>query len=490
MIDALYNGISGLNGYQTALNTESNNIANINTVAFKADKISFADMMYQNAKGRGVSVETIDKNFYQGNLKITSGDYDMAINGNGFFVVQGDTEEKFYTRAGNFRMAEDGTLQTVNGYNVKGVVNDGDFQVKTTDSNNTMFTSDYNSFLASTIVKSNEGKTIESINAKATSYTTSATDDPYTKSGDGYKTKQAKIADVEALGVEYRNELKAYSVNPTAGTPATSQVSNIKYDMSKINSELNSIEVVVGTTQYIQDFDKDAQTTLKKLADQISNTKALTATADADGNLQITYMIPGKEINVSNTKILEGIDPILPAPSIDTTAPQIGSGKARLDSIETALKDSIENADAKFLRITSTIDSSDSTTELNDIQLKLDKLGLSDSPFGNVELDNGVIYISQADNRFAVGKVGTVQFSNILGLEPSGDNLFAQTTTSGEPISSINTTNVLGKTLELSNTELGESLVNLMVYQRAFEANSKSVTTSDEFLKTALALKT
>jgi len=48
---------------------------------------------------------------------------------------------------------------------------------------------------------------------------------------------------------------------------------------------------------------------------------------------------------------------------------------------------------------------------------------------------------------------------------------------------------ILGKTLELSNSDLSQGLVDLMVFQRAFEANSKSVTTSDEFLKTALALK-
>jgi flagellar hook protein FlgE len=85
MIDAMYNGISGLNSSQTALNSESNNLANINTVAYKSDQISFADQMYQAQMGKGVKVDTIDKSFAQGNMKITNGTYDMAIKGQGFF---------------------------------------------------------------------------------------------------------------------------------------------------------------------------------------------------------------------------------------------------------------------------------------------------------------------------------------------------------------------------------------------------------------------
>ena len=118
MIDALYNGITGLNTFQSALNSESNNIANINTIGYKSDKISFADQLF----GNGVTVETVDKNLAQGDIKITGAPYDMAIEGNGFFLVRGATEVVNYTRAGNFRMAADGTLRIANDYNVLGSV--------------------------------------------------------------------------------------------------------------------------------------------------------------------------------------------------------------------------------------------------------------------------------------------------------------------------------------------------------------------------------
>ncbi len=487
MIDALYTGISGLNGFQNALNTESNNIANVNTIAFKSDNISFADQMYQNSIGKGVSVETIDKNFLQGNLKVTSGAYDMAIEGKGFFIVKGDTEELHYTRAGDFRMAEDGTLQTSNGFNVQGI-NSSIPTILSTDADSTVFTNEYTTFLGSQVIQSNNGTLIENVNVKTTNFNLSAQNDSDTQKGDNYKTKESKISDVEALATAYRSELSLYSTLPIEGVAATNQTSNIAYDQSKFTNSLDSIELVIGTTQYIQPFITDSVSTLKALADQISNTKALSASVDNNGILTVTSMIPGEAVNVSDAKILNGESNVFPAPIIDTTAAITGNGKAKLDVIELALKSAVEAADAKFLRQTTTIDTLN-TTNVSDIQLRLDTLSYSDSAFGTPEIVDGVIYISQGDNRFAIGKVSTALFSNELGLNPQGGNLYTATATSGEAIYATNENKILGQTLELSNSDLGEGLVNLMVYQRSFEANSKAVTTSDEFLKTALALK-
>ncbi|WP_172128595.1 flagellar basal body rod C-terminal domain-containing protein [Arcobacter acticola] len=73
-----------------------------------------------------------------------------------------------------------------------------------------------------------------------------------------------------------------------------------------------------------------------------------------------------------------------------------------------------------------------------------------------------------------------------------GDNLYAKTTESGDPVYSVANDNgvfIEGETLELSTADLSESLVNLMVFQRAFEANAKSITTADSILQTLINLK-
>ena len=93
---------------------------------------------------------------------------------------------------------------------------------------------------------------------------------------------------------------------------------------------------------------------------------------------------------------------------------------------------------------------------------------------------------------FVVGQLAIAQFTNNIGLESIGNNLLSATNESGNPIYSINNNNgvsVESETLELSTADLSESLVNLMVFQRAFEANAKSITTADEILTTLIGLK-
>lgn len=486
MIDALYTGISGLNGFQNALNTESNNLSNVNTVAYKSDNISFADQMYQAGVGKGVGVETIDKSFNQGNLKLTSNTYDMAINGKGFFIVQGDSEELLYTRAGNFRMANDGTLQTPDGYNVKGITAGAGDVLSSNDI--TVFTNDYDQFVASQIVSTNNGSAIETINAKMTNYALSATNDLEVNSGNNYKTKEAKIADVQALNTAFKTALTAYKENPIDGVPATNQVASIHFDTNQIVGANNLVQMTVGTNLIRQSFDTTTTNTMNKLADSISALQAVTASYDeTTGDLTIESMVPGKDLVIADAKVLASSQTVLPIPSIEITSATQGSGKANVLSTETALKKAIENANAQYLRVTNKVDSTQ--TQLNDLQMNLSTLNLSTTPFGDLELDDGYMYINQDGNRYVVGKIATAVFANDLGLDPKGNNLFSATNDSGEMLAATNENKIESSTLELANSDVGESLVNLMVYQRAFEANSKSITTSDEFLKTAIALK-
>src|SRR6202041_2479806 len=130
--------LSGLNADSTALNTIANNLANMNTTGFKAQTTTFSDLLSQNLGtsgsgnpiqvGTGVQVATNSTDFTTGN--ITSGVYsDAAINGAGFFVLNGGGGEELLTRDGNFSVSNNGTLvnasgQAVMGYGaVNGVVN-------------------------------------------------------------------------------------------------------------------------------------------------------------------------------------------------------------------------------------------------------------------------------------------------------------------------------------------------------------------------------
>jgi len=488
MLDALYNGISGLYVNQSALDAETNNISNVNTIGYKSDKISFADMMYQNSIGKGASIATISKDFTQGSLKSTNNPFDLAIEGSGYFIVKGTTNELNYTRAGNFKIAADGTLQMPNGYNVQGL-NITQKDIKSTSVTDDKFTDEFNIFVGSKVAKNNDSTIVKTINSKTTDYNNSAKDDLINKSGNNYKTKESKITDSEEILSKYRLELNSYSLDNVASIAPTFQESTILFDKSLLVNENSSLNIKIAGINIEEKFSKNAEETLNNFADRISSIKGITANTDANGNLTIKSLIPGETVLISSASNNQNGN-IIKQQLVNTTEAIRGSGEARLNVLENQVQTLLQRADAKYLRITNTVDSTNPKTKiLDNIQLDLQKLNLSDNSFGEIEVDNAIIYLKQDDTRFAVGKVMISSFINQEGLIPIGDNMYSASAQSGEAIYANDISKISNNMLELSNSDLATGLVDLMIFQRAFEANSKSITTSDEFLKTAIQLK-
>lgn len=121
MLESIYIGLSGLTGYSKNLSIIGNNVANLNTVGFKSTQLLFSDLFYRtqfgdNASGQqqleigsGLGTTGTQLVFKQGELRATGNDQDVAIDGNGFFVVRRDGET-FYSRAGQFNFDADGYL--------------------------------------------------------------------------------------------------------------------------------------------------------------------------------------------------------------------------------------------------------------------------------------------------------------------------------------------------------------------------------------------
>ena len=147
MLRSLYSGISGLRAHQTMLDVTANNIANVNTTAFKSSSTQFQDTLSQLTQGAGspqatvggtnpaqvglgVQVAGISTNFAQGSSQATGRATDVMISGDGFFVTK-QGGETLYTRAGNFDFDAQGRLVSpsgaiVQGWNaVDGVINQG-----------------------------------------------------------------------------------------------------------------------------------------------------------------------------------------------------------------------------------------------------------------------------------------------------------------------------------------------------------------------------
>jgi len=127
MFSSFSTALSGLNANSTAIDIIGNNLANLDTIGFKADSVEFSDLMSQqlgatasSAVGLGVAPAESVMQFQQGSIQQTGGALDAAISGNGLFVVANSTGQQLYTRAGNFTLGADGSLLTSTGEHVQG----------------------------------------------------------------------------------------------------------------------------------------------------------------------------------------------------------------------------------------------------------------------------------------------------------------------------------------------------------------------------------
>ncbi|MEA3513082.1 MAG: flagellar basal-body rod protein FlgG [Campylobacterota bacterium] len=137
MIRGLYTAAAGMNAQQQNIDVISNNIANVNTTAFKQDRAEFQDLMYQSLNytagatsattnnptgidtGLGVRVSGIQKNFLQGSLRETGNSLDIAIEGDGFFKISTPNGETAYSRNGAFKLDSEGSMVNGMGYKLE-----------------------------------------------------------------------------------------------------------------------------------------------------------------------------------------------------------------------------------------------------------------------------------------------------------------------------------------------------------------------------------
>ena len=146
---ALSTALTGMNAAETSIDVVGNNVANANTIGFKESKVNFATQFLEtqsigsspNASfggtnprqiGLGVKVAEISPEFTQGTIEISSNPLDLAIQGEGFFIVQGSSGEQFYTRNGQFKTNSNNEIVTITGHRVLGYGVDDNFEIQPT----------------------------------------------------------------------------------------------------------------------------------------------------------------------------------------------------------------------------------------------------------------------------------------------------------------------------------------------------------------------
>jgi len=423
-------GLSGLNANAVYLSVIGNNLANINTIGFKASSVTFMDLVSQTVGGSsanpmqvglGVVTGSISPVFSQGAIENTREATNVAIQGGGFFVVRGN-DGNAYTRAGNFSFDSNGTLVSPDGYKVQGwtatnaagqIVSTGtpgDVTVppgvlrapQATSQLYTRTNLDANAATGSTFTTS-----VQIYDALGKSHLSTIT---YTKTGAGAWSFATTVNGADVTG-------------GTAGTPFTLAAGTLAFNAS---GQLTSVTPTAPATGGGV-LPGDA------VMDMTFTTPTWTNGAAAN---TLTWDLT----DANNTSSLTGFA----AQSATSSISQNGSAAGMIDNI-TILPD-----------------------------------GVIQATFG-------------AGQTVAVGQLAMASFNNPKGLVKLGSNRYGESQSAGIPnVGTAGTGGrgtLIGSALEQSNVDIAQEFTQMILAQRGYQANSKTITVSDELLVDTLALK-
>lgn len=405
ILTSMFTAVSGLSAYGNAMGIIGNNIANVGTAGFKGSRPAFADLVASSLAGGsgtdqvglGVFLSDVQGVFTQGSMTTTGQVLDMAIDGNGFFLLRDASGVDFFSRNGQFKLDSQGRVVDANNFLVQG----------------------YQANAAGVLTGTIGNITLASTNT-APSATATAT---------------------------LTANLNAAAVQPAAAFSATDPTT---YNFSTSTTIYDSL----GTSHALQFFFvKSAAANTWNLYQRLDNGAAAAATnlvfnasgaLTSGGNQTFNLTIPGGATTPQSV-------------AVDFTGlTQYAAQSALLNQTQ------------------------DGYTAGSLSQFSVDSTGQITAQYTNGQ--------SQLLAQLVLSR-----FPNVQGLARQGDNVFTATTESGAAIQGAPGNNGLGRVIsgaiEQSNVDLGEEFVDMIITQRAFQANSRAITTSDEMLQELVNLK-
>ncbi len=570
---ALYSGVSGLSATSNAMNVIGNNLANAQTTGYKADRSLFSDILASEVAsasgssqiGRGVGLATVDTVFEQGSFKDTGVSTDMAIDGDGFFMVSHpDQAGTKYTRDGSFRFDDQGYLVNAMGYRVQGysidkngnangqlndIYTDLSGSIEPFATTDASFSTNLNQDsevidLANFTVDSSTGKNVSGITYGA------VVSAPSSNEGD---TVDLSLGDGTSLRVEYsggswsidgsstafsiqaddsdgftivndnNEEMSIDSISSQNNSPSVdSYISEIKIDSEPADGDNFSVTLNDGTTidgtydvsawtwgdtgRYNSPDYDDSSNVLTLSTNKVFNVADPNTTSNFSTSLNVYDSLgDSHQLSVYFTKSEEN------QWSYNITAP--GS---KIEGKESGQLVSLTSGDLEFDENGSLISGGDVSMDVQwangaadssiDIALNLTQYsgqsslvsksqnGYASGTLSDVSVDEmGVITGSYSNGQSRqLAQVGLAKFANPNGLLRDGNNLFAQTQASG--LAAVGAAgsgagSIRSNSLEQSNVDIAEQFTDMILTQRIYQANSRTITTSDEMLQEVINLK-
>jgi flagellar hook protein FlgE len=547
---ALFNAVSGLTAISESLNVIGDNLANVNTPGFKASTALFETVFSQTLTGAtvptgnllgtnpvqlglGVTVATIGRNFTQGSLNSTGSLSDLAIQGNGFFILS-DGQSMGFTRDGSFGIAVDGTLVDpatglrVQGWQaVDGVVTPigsvGDIVIPlgtsiVRETSNALFSGNFDAsgVIATTGTITDSAGLLDTTTGLAATAGTLLTD-----LEDAAAVSLGLVAG-DTITLTARKGGADITASFVVGTTVTTLGSlaiaiegalgivdgNVAIDPADGSITItgdpgtgNAITQVVMTAA-------DATGVARAVFDSVFNpggASGFTETTAADGE---SFVLSGLDVfdslgnsvplNVTFTRSGTNTVRYLAESPLGTS---VGSGTVTYDfngqfiSVDNDLITIDRSAAGAIDPLGVTLDFS-GTTFLNGSNT----MALSSQngfPIGSLEeffigIDGTITGSFSNGLTLILGQVALATFQNQQGLLSVGDNLFVTSGNSGEPMIAAAATGGRGTTvqgfLEGSNTDMAREFTNIIITQRGFQANARTISTADSLLEEVIAL--
>lgn len=474
MMRALWSGVSGLKVHQTKMDVIGNNIANVNTVGFKASSVTFSDILYQTTQsatgpnaltgsagrnamqiGLGANVASIKAAMNQtGASQRTDNPFDLMIEGDGFFIVNsGGTN--YFTKAGSFDVDGGGNLCTPSGALVMG----------------------WHVDRATEEIVVDAVKPLRIMSAENMMTPPEATRAAYVTGN--LDSKDLQLTEGRIINIEFYDAL---------GHSYTA-------DFKIIQDETNSNEYSV---------------VLRDVKGEDGKSILIDETVEADGSVKYGIKT-GMSVSIDGTSLasvdadsgdITGQNIKLTFDAGEGTFKSIGAGTSTTDQKTISFKvngpepSAFRDLEIDFSTITMFSSGGSSHLEAYKGDLNNNNAGKRAGHLSGISIDlAGKIYGSYDNgDRRLLGQIAVASFANPTGLEAVGNNMYAATQNSGD-FNGIGEDPTLGGgglttgVLEMSNVDLAAQFTEMITTQRGFQANSRIITTSDTMLDELINLK-
>ncbi|MBE7437512.1 MAG: flagellar hook protein FlgE [Spirochaetales bacterium] len=462
MMRSLYSGVSGLKNHQTRMDVIGNNVSNVNTHGFKTERVTFMDMLSQEMAGAaeprenigginpqqvglGSMIASIDKIMTQGSLQTTGKNTDVAISGDGFFIIK-DGDKEYYTRAGQFDLDRNGyyvhpgTGLKVQGWNARADAN-GNTSINSAGGLEDIVIPIYSKKPAKAttevVYASNLNQAVEAVPPDATP---EQIRDFLYGAADKRRGHVTTINIFDDQGNKRELRLEAYKTadNRWSVRAELDDATNVSANVIGPGGQDTAIG---GSNEFELGFSSDGR--LLSVSDGVDSLNS------GKLDVQLSFRIPGNPA-VQTVKLNMG------------EAGQVSGVTQYASAFTTRAKEQ------------------------------------DGYPMGYMEafsIDNTGTIVGTYSNgvKEPIARLAMAVFTNPGGLTKESETKFAVSMNSGD--ANIGEAGIGGRgkinagLLEMSNVDLADQFTDMIVTQRGFQANSRTITTSDQMIQELLGLK-